>query len=251
MKRWCVGLIGTVVAAACLAAIESDPAAAPKPLVPGPAFTQPVARPGMFAAGSAPFVKRLTPEQREEWRFLKDAAAAARFEHDSARLALAKSGDPRVRSLAAMLLNHHAASRGTLEQMLHARNMAPPMLSGGQSKALVRLGRLQGAKFDREWTEVVALRSQQESLAVFERATTTVGDPQLRAWVERTTPTLRYQLAAAERNGANATKLARVTPELGTRTMGAAPAPANGSDLGEGNMLLVTTKTGAGASTAR
>ncbi|HYF18151.1 MAG TPA: DUF4142 domain-containing protein [Ramlibacter sp.] len=254
MNRWSVGLIGSVVAAACCAAIESEPVAALKPLVPGPAASQPLARPGMFAAGSAPFVKRLTLEQREEWRFLKEAAAAARFEHDSARLALAKSGDPQVRSLAAMLLNHHAGARAALEQMLHARNMAPPMLSDPQRKALTRLARLQGVKFDREWMEFVALRSQQESLAVFERGSFTARDPQLRAWIERTTPTVRYQLAAAERAAGGAVKFGPAAPELATRTMGAspaAPAAPNASDLGEGNMLLVTTKTGAGASTAR
>ena len=249
MKRWSVGLIGSVVAACC-AAIEGEPAGL-KPLVPGAAASQPVARPGMFAAGSAPFVKRLTPEQREEWRFLKDAAAAARFEHDSARLALAKSGDPQVRSLAAMLLNHHAGAQSALEQMLHARNMAAPMLSNAQRKVLTRLSRLQGIKFDRDWMEFVALRSQQESLAAIERAAFTARDPQLRAWVERTAPTLRYQLAAAERAAGGATKFARIAPEVATRSMGAAPPAPNAADLGEGNMLLVTTKTEAGASTAR
>ena len=255
MKRWSVGLIGTVVASACLAAIPSHPVPALKPLVPDAPASQPVARPGMFAAGSAPFARRLTLEQREEWRFLKEAAAAARFEHDSARLALAKSGDPQVRSLAAMLLNHHAGARAALEQMLHARDMAPPMLSNAQRKALNRLARLQGAKFDREWMEFVALRSQQESLAVFERAAFAARDPQLRGWIERTTPTLRYQLAAAERAAGNGAKFAKLAPEAATRAMGAAqaaaPAAPNAADLGEGNMLLVTTKTGAGASTAR
>src|SRR5438105_12123567 len=114
-------------------------------------------RPGMFAAASAPFATRLTPEQRDEWRFLKDAAAAGRFERDAARMALAKSGDANVRTLAATLVNHHAGSLQSLQQMLHARNIAPPMLANCPRKQLNRLSKIQGATFEREWVEFVAL----------------------------------------------------------------------------------------------
>jgi predicted outer membrane protein len=203
------------------------------------------ARPGMFAAASASMVRRLTPEQRDEWRFLKDAAAASRFEHEASRMALAKSNDAAVRSFAATLTNYHASAFPVLQQMLHARNMAPPMLGNEQRKALNRMAKLQGAKFDREYVAEVALRSQQEDVQVFEKAAGAARDPALRSWIERTLPTLRYQLASAERvagTGSNIAKAAPAQPEpqphMATRVMGAAPAKGDFADLGEGNMLL-------------
>jgi predicted outer membrane protein len=199
----------------------------------------------MFAAASAPFVKRLSPEQRDEWRFLKEAAAAARFEYDASKLALAKSQDAHIRSLAATLVNHQAASLQSLQRMLHARNMAPPMLANDQRKALNRMGKLQGAKFDREWMESVAVRSQQDSLQAFEKAAATARDPQLRGWIDRTLPSMRYQFATAERIVNGGKKYASLSPHIvlkapvvpNTRAMGA-PAMTNTADLSEGNMVL-------------
>lgn len=225
-----IGIAVCVLHAA--AAFASTGAEPQKPLVAGSVSAAP-ARPGMFAAASAAFARRLTPEQRDEWRFLKDSAAASRFGHDAARMALARSGNANVRSLAAMLVNHYGASQATLEQMLRVRNMAPPMLANDQRKSLNRLAKLQGAKFDREWMETVGLQAQQDGVAAFERAGAVVRDPQLRGWIARTLPAMRYQLATAERSTAGgSTKLAKFSPSLSASVI------KSPSDLGEGNMLL-------------
>jgi hypothetical protein len=68
-------------------------------------------------------------------------------------------------------------------------------------------------------------------------------DPALRSWIARTLPTMRYQLASAERIVTGGTKFANLPPGLtssaikspGLPQVAAAPNPA---DLGEGNMLL-------------
>jgi predicted outer membrane protein len=197
-------------------------------------------KPGTFAASSAPFAQRLAPNQREEWRFLKDAAASSRFGHDAARMALAKSSDPAVRSLAATLVNQQSSAQTTLQQMLNARNMAAPMLSAAQRKWLDHLARQHGAKFDREWLEAVALRSQQEDVQAYERAAGMVRDPALRSWIASTLPAMRWQLASAERMSGGGMAMAKVTPARTAQSVAAPPVAAqpNPSDLGEGNMLL-------------
>lgn len=197
------------------------PAPSTKALVPAlPAASAVVqARPGMFAAASAANSRRLTPEQRDEWRFLKEAAAASRFESDASRVALAKSSNAGVRSFATNLINHHAAAGITLQQMLQMRSMAAPMLSNEQRKALNRLGKLNGSKFDREYLDEVALRSAQESIAAFERASASVRDPMLKAWIDRMLPTMRYQLSIVGRAASGNTHLAKqpgASPHLAT-----------------------------------
>ncbi len=182
----------------------------------------------MFAPASAATVKRLTVEERDEWRFLKDAAASTRFETDASRIALAKSSHAGVRSIATGLLEHHRTADITLQQMLRMRNMAPPMLTNEQRKALNRLGKINGNKFDREYLDQVARRSAQENIAAFERASTVVRDPMLKAWIDRSLPTLRDQLSTADRVSSGGTRVARAgvaaakpsAASLATRAMG-------------------------------
>ncbi len=173
-------------------------------LGPGsPAKPQSVApsagRSPMFAAGSVANARPLPQEQRDERRFLKDAAAANRFEVDASRLALAKSNDPRVRSFASALINHHVAAGTELQHMLHNRGMAPPMLGNEQRKTLNRLVKISGSKFDREYIHEVAIRHQQEAVQLYERAGLTARDPVLKAWIDRSVPALQYHLSTAER----------------------------------------------------
>jgi predicted outer membrane protein len=172
--------------------------------VPGPGQAQPrsepaPARPAMFAASSAANARKMSAEQREERRFLKEAAATSRFDSDASRLALSRASDPAVRAFAADLVNHHASAGPALQSMLHGRGMAPPMLGNDQRKALNRLARLSGAKFDREYIQQVGLKQRQSSLQAYERAGAAAREPTLKAWIAQTLPMLRHQLAAAGR----------------------------------------------------
>lgn len=169
-------------------------------LLAGVARAQP-ARPAVFAAASAANAKKMPAEQREERRFLREAAAASRLESEASRMALAKSNNPGVRSFAATLINHHAAAGVTLQHMLYNRGMAAPMLANDQRKTLNRLAKLSGAKFDREYMEEVGLKYQQDDLQGYEKAALSARDPMLKGWLVRTLPTLRYHLATAQRIG--------------------------------------------------
>jgi putative membrane protein len=215
---------------------------------------RPAARPAMFAPAAAANAKRLTAEQREERRFLKEAAASSRFEAEASRMALGKSNDPGVRSFAATLINYQASASNELLHMLHGRGMAAPMLANDQRKVLNRLAKLHGSKFDREFLREVALKTQQEDVQAYEKASFAAKEPRLKAWIDRTLPTLRYHLTTAERIAPAGVKLARgvaASPHspagnqfvsrtsVSTRSMGAAPA-AGGMQFGGAGQLGVS-----------
>jgi putative membrane protein len=103
-----------------------------------------------------------------------------------------------VRSFAATLINHHASASNELLYMLQARGMAAPMLGNDQRKTLNQLAKLHGARFDREFMEQVGLRNQQDDVLYFEKASQWARDPQIKAWIDRNLPTLRYHLTTAE-----------------------------------------------------
>ncbi|RYF37324.1 MAG: DUF4142 domain-containing protein, partial [Comamonadaceae bacterium] len=141
----------------------------------------------------------LTPEAREERSFIRMAAATGRFEVQASRLALAKSGNARVRALAEALIEQHRASQLELAHLLHGRDMAMPMLANDQGMVLKRLGKYSGAKFDREFLEQVGQRSLRDSIRSYEKASASLKDPAVRAWVDQKLPALRVNLLAAER----------------------------------------------------
>lgn len=182
------------------------PDGAPRPQ-PKPPTAAP--RPGTFAAASIPNIRRMSPEQREERYFLREAAAAGRFESEASRLALAKSQDPRVRAFATALIEHHASAGTALQYMLQGRGMAPPMMGNAERKTLNRLAKLNGRKFDREYIEQVGLKHYPDDLHLYESAALSVADPMLKAWINNTLPTLRFHLESAERMGASDVKLAK------------------------------------------
>jgi predicted outer membrane protein len=205
---------------------------------------KPRPRPAMFAPAAAVNAKRMTAEQRDERRFLKDAAASSRFEAEASRMALGKSNDPGVRSFAATLINYHASASNELLHMLHGRGMAAPMLANQQRKVLNRLARLHGSKFDREFLKEVALKNQQEDVQAYEKASFFAREPRLKGWIDRALPTLRYHLTTAERIAPADVKLARgvaASPRfanqfvsrasVATQSMGAAPG-AGGAQFG-------------------
>lgn len=153
----------------------------------------------VFAAGSVGAVQPLSPQQREERRFLQDAAAHLHFMNAAARLALARSSGTAVRELAADLARHYEAANPPLMRLLHVRGMAMPMQGSAQAKVLARLAKVSGAQFDRLFIEEVALRPQMLQLRYYERLAAAAQDPALKAWVERHLPALRFQLAMAQR----------------------------------------------------
>ncbi len=223
MKRANVGLLCAVAWFASWgfapgACAEGEMQVLPKP--------RPV-NPAMFAPAAAAATKAMPVQQRDERRFLKDAAAGGRFESEASRLALTKSHNAGVRNFAATLINHHTAASNELQYLLHVRGMAAPMLANDQRKVLNRLAKLQGAKFDREFMEELGLKSQQDNVHMFERAALATRDPQLKAWIDKTLPTLRYHLTTVERlvpDGRVARTGAAALPPRGVR---AAVAPAS------------------------
>ena len=78
------------------------------------------------------------------------------------------------------------------------RGMALPMISNEQRKALNRLAKLSGARFDAAYLQQAGL-AQAGVARDYEKATQAIRDPQLNAWIARNLPTTRYHLMLAER----------------------------------------------------
>lgn len=206
--------VPAVTKAAAAAATSPRPAVRRAPAVAG------------YAAEAARSSSRLPPDERAARAFLRTAAIAARIENDASRLASTRAQDDAVRDYASDLLRYHESADLELLRLLHGRDMAPPMLETAQRKALAHLGKLEGAKFDRAYVELVSVRRQRSDVQQFERAAAGVTDPALKAWIERQLPALREQQAGAQRlSGGRPARTAqqanrlRLTPTMASRSI--------------------------------
>ncbi|MBC7604267.1 MAG: DUF4142 domain-containing protein, partial [Ramlibacter sp.] len=239
MKKYARCLLAAAAVSLSIAASAQgdEPSRDPSPGLPNAEQQKaPVVRTPLFAAASAASARRLAPEQLFERGFLKQAAANTRFEFEAARMALSKSASPEVRVFADTIVSHHLAVTPVLQQMLHARGMAAPMLENGQRKALNSLAKVTGRKFDQEFITVVGLKSQQDDVQLFERASAGVRDTALKDWVDRTLPVLKSNLASAEQVPVPGLKMAKAVSHStmaqrpgqppATQMMGAGPTPS-------------------------
>lgn len=174
------------------------PRALPKASAPKPA-TAAKPRPAAFgyAAESARTATRLPPEERQAREFLRLASLHARFETEAARLALQRAEHAGVLAFAHDLLAYYEAGNPELLHLLAARGMAPAMMDNVQRKALNRLARLKGTRFEREFLEQVGRDRQREDIQVFEKAAKGVTDPAVLDWIDRQLPSLRQQHSSA------------------------------------------------------
>lgn len=213
--------------------METAPAAAvTKPTPPVAAAAKPAVRRAPvagYAAEAARSSSRLAPDERAARAFLRTAAIAARIENDASRLAATRAGGDAIRDYASSLLKYHESADLELVRLLQARDMAPPMLETAQRKALNHLAKLEGAKFDRAYVELVSVRRQRSDVQQFERAAADITDPALKAWIERQLPALREQQAGAQRlAGGRPVQVAQQAPHLRlSRTVAARATASN------------------------
>lgn len=137
---------------------------------------------------------------RGDRKFIEQAAEGGMFEVQAAQLAASKATDPQVKSFASMLVDHHTAANNELVQIANARGVelpaAPPR---GKRKDIEQLGKKSGAEFDKDFVREVGIKAHEKDIKLFEKASKDVKDAQLKAFVDKTLPTLRDHLAQAQK----------------------------------------------------
>lgn len=158
---------------------------------------------------------------RGDRKFIEGAAGHGMFEVQVAQLAVTKASDPAVKDFASTLVDHHSAANNELIKLANAKGVElPPAPPRGMRRDLDKLGKKSGAEFDREFVREVGVKAHEKDIKDFEKASKDVKDPELKAWVDKTLPTLKQHLAAAQ-------KLPQAGKDDAAR-MGGSAAPATG-----------------------
>jgi putative membrane protein len=137
---------------------------------------------------------------RADRKFIDDAATGGMFEVQVSQLAASKATDPNVKSFASMLVDQHTAANNELTRIANAKGVELPAApKRAERREIEKLGKKSGAEFDRDYVRTVGIKDHQKDIKMFQKASKDVKDPDLKAFIDKTLPTLREHLAAAEK----------------------------------------------------
>ena len=137
---------------------------------------------------------------RGDRKFIEEAAGSGMFEVQVSQLAASKANDAQVKSFASMLVDHHTAANNELVKIANAKKVELPAApKRALRKDIEKLGKKNGAEFDREFVREVGIKAHEKDIKMFEKASKDVKDAELKAFIDKTLPTLREHLAMAQK----------------------------------------------------
>ena len=132
--------------------------------------------------------------------FLINAAQSGMLEVNASRLALERSKNSAVRSFAQNMVDDHTKANEEVMKLAEARKVALPRALAGEQRVIYeRLQGLSGTEFDRNYAATVGVSAHEKTIRMFETASTSVDDSQLRSFVQKTLPTLQHHLREARK----------------------------------------------------
>jgi putative membrane protein len=149
------------------------------------------------------------PLNASDRRFVAEAAAGGMFEVQVSKLAADKASDPAVKTFAAMLMTDHSNANDELKAFASAHNLTLPASLPKELQAQIdKLQKASGEDFDKQYAQTVGIKDHRQDIARFEKASGDAKNPELKAWVDKTLPTLKEHLAAAQKLSQNGAKTA-------------------------------------------
>jgi putative membrane protein len=161
--------------------------------------------PGNTPTVSAPVASATTPERPHtalnDEQIAAITAAANDAELDQGNLARAKAKDPRIRDFAAMMVDHHSEARRE-QRSLNIPEVASPdsdLRTREAEAAFQSLQHQHGDEFDAAYLQL-QIEEHRNVLETLKRVLVPEAkDAQLKAFLQKITPTVESHLAQAER----------------------------------------------------
>jgi putative membrane protein len=136
--------------------------------------------------------------QRTDRNFIQKAAEANQTEVELGQLAQQKAASDAVKQFGQRMVQDHSNANKELMQLAENKGVKLDGKLGKQHAQLRdRLAKLQGAQFDREYVKAM-VKDHKQDVAEFRKMHSGAVDPNLKAWVDKTLPTLEDHLKTIE-----------------------------------------------------
>jgi putative membrane protein len=136
--------------------------------------------------------------QRTDRNFIQKAAEANQAEVELGKLAQQNAASDAVKQFGQRMVQDHGNANTALMQLAENKGVKLDGKLGKQHAQLRdRLAKLQGANFDREYVKAM-VKDHKQDVAEFRKMHSGAVDPNLKAWVDTTLPTLEDHLKTIE-----------------------------------------------------
>lgn len=147
---------------------------------------------------------RKSPSQgklaRADTAFMKQAAENNFAEIESSQLALQKATDPTVKAFAQQMIEDHGKTGKELMGLASAKGVEMPDGPSLLQKAKLKLlEAADGDNFDRRYSETMGVAAHQDTIALFQKASTGARDADVKAFATKTLPALKHHLDMAHK----------------------------------------------------
>jgi putative membrane protein len=147
---------------------------------------------------ASPAASQAAQQPNEDVTFVTIAAKDGQAEVELATLAQKKATTEKARTLASQLRTDHERANAELMEIARRKGInVDTSASSEQRQAASKLQDANGAAFDSAYTDEM-VQDHQKAVQLFEDYSHTGKDPDLKAFAEKTLPTLRNHLAMAQ-----------------------------------------------------
>lgn len=128
-------------------------------------------------------------------KFAVDAANGGMAEVAVGKLAQQKATNARVKDFANMMVADHSKANDELMALAKSKNITlPDSVSNDKKQAMMDLSQKSGADFDKAYVDMM-VDGHQKTIALFEDESKNGKDADIKAFVDKTLPTIRMHLS--------------------------------------------------------
>ncbi len=132
-------------------------------------------------------------------KFMMKAAMGGMMEVNLGRVATKHGSNPGVKQFGQRMVTDHSKGGSELKQLaMHKGVRLPNSLDAEKKQMVTHLSKLSGANFDKAYMADM-VKDHEEDVAEFEKAANECQDAALKAWAQKTLPTLRSHLEQARK----------------------------------------------------
>lgn len=131
--------------------------------------------------------------------FMKNAAESGMAEIEASKLALTKAGNTQVKGFAQQMVDDHTKAADELKALAASKSVSLPTEPSMMQKAnLKSLQGLDGARFDARYAEHFGVKAHEDTVRLFQKAADKSKDADVKAFAQKTLPTLTHHLEMAK-----------------------------------------------------
>jgi putative membrane protein len=133
-----------------------------------------------------------------DYKFVKEAARGGMSEVELGQLAKQKGASQSVKDFGERMVKDHSKANDELKSIASSKGATIPAdLTRTEKSTMEKLQKANGAEFDREYAAAM-VKDHRTDVKAFKDAGEDLKDPELKAFAQKTTPTLEEHLRMAE-----------------------------------------------------